>query len=83
MVLSAAKNTLCISCSYSQTVLWIDLKFWILSGNCYVINILKKKNNTYIQKYCKDKKNTNNILYNLFKKFLRVLTLNSCFGMIF
>ena len=23
-----------------QTVLWIDLIFWILRGNCYIINIL-------------------------------------------
>ena len=25
-----------------QTVLWIDFKFWILVGNCYIINILQK-----------------------------------------
>ena len=34
---------------------------------------------TCIAKVCKDKKKANNILYNLFKKFLRVVIVKSCF----
>ena len=34
-------------------------------------------------KVCKDKKKANNILYNLFKKFLKVVIVKSCFDMIF
>ena len=37
----------------------------------------------YIAKVCKDKKKANNILYNLFKKFLKVVIVKSCFDMIF
>ena len=59
------------------------MKFWILIGNCYIINILQKNLNDYITKVCKYEKKANNRMYGLFGEFLRVLPLKFCFRMIF
>ena len=59
------------------------MKFWILIGNCYIINILQKNLNDYITKVCKYEKKANNSMYELFGEFLRVLPLKFCFRMIF